>query len=54
VNVNNADSFRLAGSLVSRAGPQLLLENDIKDMPLFEVGVAGIPILRRASIKQKP
>ena len=54
VNVNNADPFRLAGALRSGASTQILLENDIKDIPLYEVGRGGIPILMRASIKQHP
>jgi len=54
VNVNNADSFRLAGSLRSGFGTQTLLDNDIKDIPLYEVGPSGVPIMMRASIRQKP
>ncbi len=58
VNIDNADPFRLAGSLVSGFsngfGTQILLDNDIKDIPLYEVGPSGVPIMMRASIKQKP
>jgi hypothetical protein len=54
VNINNADPFRLAGALRSSAGVQTLLDNDIKDMPLYEVGPSGVPIIMRNSIRQKP
>ncbi len=53
VSLSSADPFRLAGSLRAGPGVQFLLENDIADIPLFEVGPGGVVKLLRAASSRK-
>jgi hypothetical protein len=41
VALNNADSFRLAGSLRDGFFPQTMLDNDVLKLPIYEVDDTG-------------
>ncbi len=49
VNLNAADPFRLAGSLRSTFDQLIPLDNDVSDIPLYEVRSDGSTVLRRAA-----
>ncbi len=54
ININNADVFRLAGSLRNGPDVQIPLGNDIADIPLYEVDAnGGRRLIRPASARKK-
>ncbi len=54
VSLNNADPFRLLGSLREGFGLEMPLENDVANIPLYEVDASGRHRLIRPARTSKP